>query len=77
MPWFGEISERPVRLTVFRYFEEGVGSVTLHLEWKESGVSIVSLGYQVGDRLFRALDWLLPSSNYDGKRVKGWCRRWR
>lgn len=77
MPWFAEINERPVRLSVFRYFEEGVASLTLHLEWKETGVSLFSVGYEASKPVFRALDWLLPGRDYHGKRVKGWCRRWR
>lgn len=76
MPWHAEINEHPVRLTVFRFFEEGVASLTLHLEWKESSVSLFSIGYELPSRWFRALDWLLPSSDHKGQRVKGWCSRW-
>lgn len=75
-PWFAEINEHPVKLSVFRCLEDEVASVTLHLEWKQSGVSLFSVGYQAPKPLFHVLDWLLPSRNFHGQRVKGWCRRW-
>lgn len=76
MPLFAEINESPVKLTLFRYFEEGVASVTLHLEWKRTGVSLCSIGYQAPKPLVRFLEWLLPCDDHD-KRLKGWCQRWR
>lgn len=76
-PWFAEINEHPVKFTVFRYFEEGVGSVTLHLEWKQSGVSLFCIGYEAPKPLFRALDWLLPCKGENDRIIKGWCRKWR
>lgn len=76
MAFFAEINEHPVRLTVFRFFEDDTASLTLHLEWKESGVSLFSIGFDAGPRVYRLLDWLLPSANHYGARVKGWCSRW-
>lgn len=76
MPWFAEINESPVRLTLFRFFQEGTASVTLHLEWKQSSVSLFSIGYALPDPLYRALDWLVPCANDDGTRLKGWCQPW-